>query len=61
MASVSKLFIVREHVVGTGVEADWVDGLVVALDYLRRETEGKKYTTLKIVIFRECAHDLIHQ
>lgn len=37
---------------GTEVEGDWVDGLVVALDFLRRESEGKKYTTLKIVLFR---------
>ncbi|XP_023334987.1 X-ray repair cross-complementing protein 5 [Eurytemora carolleeae] len=43
----------REHIVGTEVEGDWVDGLVVALDFLRRESEGKKYTTLKIVLFSD--------
>ena len=46
------LICIREHIVGTEVEGDWVDGLVVALDFLRRESEGKKYTTLKIVLFR---------
>ena len=45
---------------GTEVEGDWVDGLVVALDFLRRESEGKKYTTLKIVLFRNILSTFIN-
>jgi len=43
----------REHVVGTDLETDWLDALVVALDFLKVNSEGRKLTALKIVLFSE--------
>jgi len=49
----------REHVQGTNLEPDWLDGLIVALDFLKGASENKKYSALKIVLFSElgCAAD----
>jgi len=43
----------QQHVEGTDVESDWIDAVVVALDFLKTETEGKKYSALKIVLFSD--------
>ena len=43
----------REHVSGTNLEPDWMDGVIVALDFLKTASENKKYTALKIVLFSE--------
>ena len=43
----------RDQVAGSDAKGDWVDALVVACDFLKNETEGKKYTALKIVLFSE--------
>ena len=42
----------RKHIEGTGVEGDWVDAMIVALDFLKTSTEDKKYSARKIVLFR---------
>ena len=41
------------------MEPDWLDALIVALDFLRSASETKKYSALKIVLFSElgCAAD----
>ena len=43
----------REHVTGTSLEPDWMDGVIVALDFLKSASENKKYSALKIVLFSE--------
>jgi len=43
----------REQVDGSAAQGDWIDALVVALDFLKGQTEGKKFTALKIVLFSE--------
>jgi len=47
----------REHVQGTGVEADWLDSVIVALDLLRTAQEErdpkKKFSALRIFMFSE--------
>lgn len=43
----------REHVSGTSLEPDWMDGVIVALDFLKSASENKKYSSLKIVLFSE--------
>ena len=40
------------QVEGSAVQGDWIDALVVSLDFLKGQTEGKKFTALKIVLFR---------
>jgi len=49
----------REQVRGSEVPGDWVDALVVACDFLKSESERKKFSALKIVLFSElgCAAD----
>jgi len=44
---------IREHVKGTQKDGDWIDAVVVALDFLRSASERKKFTALKIVLFSE--------
>ena len=44
---------IREHVKGTEKEGDWLDAVVVALDFLKTASEQKKYSALKIVLFSE--------
>jgi len=50
---------IRNHVKGTQNETDWLDAVVVALDFLRTASANKKYSALKIVLFSElgCAAD----
>jgi len=50
---------IRNHVKGTQNESDWIDAVVVALDFLRTASVNKKYSALKIVLFSElgCAAD----
>ena len=43
----------REHISGTNMEPDWMDGVIVALDFLKNASENKKYSALKIVLFSE--------
>jgi len=43
----------RKHIEGTGVEGDWVDAMIVALDFLKTSTEDKKYSARKIVLFSD--------
>jgi len=43
----------RDHVSGTSLEPDWMDGVIVALDFLKSASEIKKYSALKIVLFSE--------
>ena len=43
----------KEQVAGSDAQGDWLDALVVACDFLKNETEGKKFTALKIVLFSE--------
>jgi len=43
----------REHVKGTQHEGDWIDAVVVALDFLKRASENRKFSALKIVLFSE--------
>ena len=47
----------REHVQGTGVEADWLDSVIVSLDLLRTAQEDrdpkKKFSALRIFMFGE--------
>jgi len=43
----------QQHVEGTNVESDWIDAVVVALDFLKSQTEGRKFTALKIVLFSD--------
>lgn len=38
---------------GTDHEADWLDGVVVALDWLRKSTQGKKVGQKKIVLISD--------
>jgi len=49
----------REHVKGSQNEGDWLDAVVVALDFLRTASEKKKFSALKIVLFSElgCSAD----
>jgi len=44
---------IREHVKGTDKEGDWIDAVVVALDFLKTASEQKKFSALKIVLFSE--------
>jgi len=50
---------IREHVKGTQNDGDWLDAVIVALDFLRTASENKKFSALKIVLFSElgCAAD----
>eukprot|EP00090_Calanus_glacialis_P024754 TRINITY_DN38449_c0_g1_i1.p1 TRINITY_DN38449_c0_g1~~TRINITY_DN38449_c0_g1_i1.p1 ORF type:complete len:720 (-),score=286.57 TRINITY_DN38449_c0_g1_i1:59-2218(-) len=50
---------IREHVKGTQNDGDWIDAVVVALDFLKTASENKKFSALKIVLFSElgCAAD----
>ena len=43
----------KEQVVGSDAQGDWLDALVVACDFLKNETDGKKFSALKIVLFSE--------
>ena len=43
----------KEQVAGSDAQGDWLDALVVACDFLKNETEGKKFSALKIVLFSE--------
>jgi len=43
----------REHVKGTQKDGDWIDAVVVALDFLKTASEIKKFSALKIVLFSE--------
>jgi hypothetical protein len=43
----------REHVKGTNIEADWIDALIVGLDFLKTESADRKLAALKIVLFSE--------
>ncbi len=43
----------REHVKGTTIEADWIDALIVGLDFLKTESADRKLAALKIVLFSE--------
>jgi hypothetical protein len=43
----------REHVKGTNIEADWIDALIVGLDFLKTESADRKLSALKIVLFSE--------
>ena len=43
----------REHVKGTDIESDWIDALVVGLDFLKAQSDDRKFAALKIVLFSE--------
>jgi len=43
----------REHVEGGRLPGDWVDAVVVALHCLREESQDKKFSALKIVLFSD--------
>lgn len=43
----------REHVKGTNIEPDWIDALVVGLDFLKTQSTDRKFAALKIVLFSE--------
>jgi hypothetical protein len=45
--------LIREHVKGTNIEADWIDALIVGLDFLKTESADRKLAALKIVLFSE--------
>ena len=45
--------LLREHVEGTRVEGDWIDGVVVALHILREENKDKQFAGLKIVLMSD--------
>jgi len=48
---------IREHVKGTHKDGDWIDAVVVALDFLKtaseEKPEKKKFSALKIVLFSD--------
>ena len=43
----------REHVKGTDIESDWIDALVVGLDFLKAQSDDRKFAALKIDLFSE--------
>ncbi len=46
---------------GTNIEADWIDALIVGLDFLKTESADRKLAALKIVLFSElgCRFNMI--
>ena len=44
---------VEKHIEGSDVEADWLDAVVVALNFLKEETEGTKCRNKKIVLLSD--------
>ncbi|XP_069675065.1 X-ray repair cross-complementing protein 5 isoform X2 [Periplaneta americana] len=42
-----------EKLEGTNVNADWLNGVIVAMDYLRSETQGKKFSERKLVLLSD--------
>ncbi|XP_067009130.2 X-ray repair cross-complementing protein 5 [Anabrus simplex] len=48
------LKIVEKDIVGTNEVADWLDGIVIAMNMLKMESEGKKFSAKKIVLFTNC-------
>ena len=44
---------IEKHIEGSDFEGDWLDAVVVALNFLKEETEGTKCRNKKIVLLSD--------
>ena len=44
---------IEKHIEGSDIEGDWLDAVVVALNFLKEETEGTKCRNKKIVLLSD--------